>query len=336
MKISVIVPVYKVEPYLRKCIDSVLAQTFKDFELILIDDGSPDNCGRICDECAVRDIHIKVIHQKNSGLSAARNAGIDYVMSHSKSEYITFVDSDDWVEPNYLEELLNGVRAGAKVSCTACAYVYENESLNEHRFSDRGWRIRTPEDFWLSPEPNATISCAKLFHRSCFADVRFPVGRLHEDVFTTYRLIFQVEQVASREMPTYNYRMRSDSIVHSTWTPRRLDVIDGMREQVAFFKERGFLRVYEFARGYLLAEMANAIMLINEFDPQKAEEFRSFIRAEISVRPLSFWLGRAYYRAIMRPVFFWPCWMMGMMVDLARNRSRSWFAQRYLPFLFNV
>ena len=96
-QISVVVPVYGVEKYLHKCVGSILDQSFKDYELVLVDDGSPDNCGRMCDEYAAADSRVKVIHQANGGLSAARNAGIDYVMTQSKSEYITFIDSDDWV-----------------------------------------------------------------------------------------------------------------------------------------------------------------------------------------------------------------------------------------------
>ena len=105
--ISVIVPIYKVEPYLRKCIDSVLAQTFTDFELILVDDGSPDNCGAICDEYAAKDDRIRVIHQENRGLSAARNAGIDWAFAHSDSQWLTFIDSDDIVAPDFLAKMIS-------------------------------------------------------------------------------------------------------------------------------------------------------------------------------------------------------------------------------------
>ena len=102
-QISVIVPVYKVEAYLARCVDSVLAQTFSDFDLILVDDGSPDNSGAICDEYAEKDPRIVVIHQKNGGLSAARNAGIEWAFAHSNSQWLNFIDSDDWVHPEYLD-----------------------------------------------------------------------------------------------------------------------------------------------------------------------------------------------------------------------------------------
>ena len=108
-EISVIVPVYKVEPYLRRCVDSILAQTFSDIEVILVDDGSPDGCPAICDEYARLDKRVKVIHQKNGGLSAARNAGLDWVFANSDSQWISFVDSDDWVHPQFLEYLYRAI-----------------------------------------------------------------------------------------------------------------------------------------------------------------------------------------------------------------------------------
>ena len=108
-KISVIVPIYNVEKYLRRCVDSILNQTFSDFELILVDDGSPDNCGKICDEYAVKDRRIVVIHQKNGGLSTARNAGIDWAFVNSNSQYLSFIDRDDWVHPDFLEFLYRAI-----------------------------------------------------------------------------------------------------------------------------------------------------------------------------------------------------------------------------------
>ena len=107
MLVSIVVPVFKVEQYLSRCVDSILNQTFKDFELILVDDGSPDKCGQMCDEYAKTDNRIHVIHKKNGGLSDARNAGIEWCIENSNSEWVTFIDSDDWVHPQYLESMLN-------------------------------------------------------------------------------------------------------------------------------------------------------------------------------------------------------------------------------------
>ena len=128
-QISVIVPVYKVEAYLPACIDSILAQTFTDFELILIDDGSPDHCGTICDEYAKKDVRIHVIHQENGGLSAARNAGIDWVFKNSDSQWITFVDSDDMIISGMLERLRSVILITKADVCT-CLHQRFDDSLN--------------------------------------------------------------------------------------------------------------------------------------------------------------------------------------------------------------
>ena len=119
--ISIIVPVYNVEKYIYRCVDSILSQSFTDFELILVDDGSPDDCGKICDDYAKKDNRISVIHKENGGLSSARNAGLDWVFANSKSEYVTFIDSDDWVDTDYLRALLDGIKNTAS-SVSACKF----------------------------------------------------------------------------------------------------------------------------------------------------------------------------------------------------------------------
>ena len=152
--ISVIVPVYKVEPYIHRCIDSILSQTFVDFELILIDDGSPDNCPDICDEYALKDNKIHVIHQKNSGLSVARNAGLDYVSSSSNSEWITFVDSDDWIDKHYLEYLYKAANE-SNTNISSCVYriINDNNYNQETRTTKYRCDIYTPEKYYIDNRP---------------------------------------------------------------------------------------------------------------------------------------------------------------------------------------
>ena len=134
-KISVIVPVYNVEPYLHRCVDSILVQTHTDFELILVDDGSPDNCGVICDEYAQKDSRIHVIHQQNGGLSAARNAGIDWAFANSDSQWLSFIDSDDWVHPCFLEYLYRAVQeTDAKVSACGIRKVEGEVEFSDVRY----------------------------------------------------------------------------------------------------------------------------------------------------------------------------------------------------------
>ena len=138
--ISIIIPVYKVEKYIHRCVDSILAQTFTDFELILVDDGSPDNCGKICDEYAEKDSRIVVIHQENGGLSAARNAGLDWVFEHSDSQWISFVDSDDYVYPHYLEKLYQAVVEN-NTNISMCNFVNFSDSVPECSLNEKESRI---------------------------------------------------------------------------------------------------------------------------------------------------------------------------------------------------
>lgn len=235
--ISVIVPVYKVEPYIRRCVDSILAQTFADFEVILVDDGSPDACGEICDAYAAADGRIRVIHQKNGGLSAARNTGIDWVFANSESRWLTFVDSDDWVHPRYLEMLY---RTAEETACkiSACGFF---------RTTDEP--IPEPEDFHiLCMEANdyycgqyhegvTAVVWNKMYHRSLFKQLRYPIGKLHEDEFTTYQAIYQAGRIGVTPARLYAYYQNPKGIMRSDWNPRRLHMLEAFEQQIAFAQE---------------------------------------------------------------------------------------------------
>ncbi len=237
-QISVIVPVYKVEAYLPRCADSVLGQSFSDWELILVDDGSPDNCGAICDDYARRDPRITVIHQKNAGLSAARNAAMDYLDAHSESQWLTFLDSDDWLHPEFLQRLLSAAQeAGSKVSVSGYAETQgADPRVEEKDFQPQIW---TPEDFYRSRNVDATIACAKLYHRSCFEKLRYPLGKVHEDEFVTYRILFQEQRVVFLPAPMYAYFVNTAGITKGPWNPKRLDAWEAYEEQIRFFEDRG-------------------------------------------------------------------------------------------------
>lgn len=250
-KVAVVIPVYNVEPYLRRCVDSVLRQTFRDYDLILVDDGSTDGCGRICDEYAAQDGRVRVIHRKNGGLSAARNTGIDWALANSSAEYLAFVDSDDWVSPLYLEALLRGCdETGCRISAVGIRSV-----TGETDFPGCG-RIdfeKLPvEQYWQMSDSLYTVAWAKLYHRELFGDVRFPVGRLHEDEFTTYRLVFQEKDIAVSAAELYAYYQRQGSISRSRWTDRRMDAIDGISAQVSFFEKRGMAELAHVQRKRLV------------------------------------------------------------------------------------
>ncbi len=234
-QISVIVPVYKVEPYLRRCVDSILAQTFTDFELVLVDDGSPDNCGAICDEYAEQDARIHVIHQPNGGLSAARNAGIDWAFANSDSQWLAFVDSDDWVHPRYLELLYRAVETDhTKIS--VCDYV-ETDTVLPFEEPAEGTTIRDWDEFFMNRKICATVAWNKLYARDLFDGMRYPVGKIHEDEFVTYKLLIQVEKVSFLTAPLYYYYQNLQGIMKSQFSLKRLDSIDAFEERIRYVKK---------------------------------------------------------------------------------------------------
>ncbi len=239
--ISVIVPVYNVEPYLHRCVDSILSQSFADFDLILINDGSLDNCGAICDEYAQADPRIHVIHQKNAGLSAARNAGIDRAFANSDSQWLTFIDSDDWVHSCYLELLLStAISFNVKISNIGTIGVHLQDPLPPRRFVSP--QLVSPTSIFNAS--GGVASVRKLYARELFKNIRFPIGKLHEDEFVTHRLLFSQDKIANIDEPMYYYFIRPGSIMHSTWSPRHLDALEAKEEQLKYFEAHGHLDQY--------------------------------------------------------------------------------------------
>lgn len=234
--ISVIVPIYKVEKYLHRCVESIRSQTLSDFELILVDDGSPDNCGTICDEYAEKDNRITVIHQKNGGLSAARNAGIEWVLVNSNSKWIAFVDSDDWIHPKYLDFLYRAVEKD-KTKISVCNFV--RESQYSESFSDAFFHSETVQGmkiFESNLNIQATVAWNKLYAKELFCELRYPNGRLHEDEFITYKLLYQAGKVSWIDIPLYFYYHNPNGIILSKWSVKRMDVYDAYEERIEYFK----------------------------------------------------------------------------------------------------
>ena len=283
-QVSVIVPVYKVEAYLARCVDSILKQSFSDFELILVDDGSPDSCGAICDEYAQKDPRILVIHQENGGLSAARNTGIDWVFTNSDSQWITFIDSDDWVHEKYLEYLYKAVKKH-QVLVAIGGYqktAGENPPVDENH--TEGELLET-EICFREHNINAIISCGKLINRKCFEGVRFPVGRLHEDEFTTHKLLFIRDQVVYIPEPLYAYYENPASITHVSWSPRRMDALDAYVERIEYFRQSSRDRMLHWTLDvyiwYIIAMRETVIGLNNELSEKYAKILFKRLRKEL-------------------------------------------------------
>ena len=281
--ISVIVPVYKVEPYLSRCIASILTQTVTDFELILVDDGSPDNCGKICDEYAQKDKRIHVLHKGNGGLSSARNAGIDWVFENSYSQWITFIDSDDWIHPEFLELLLSGATSTNTDICV-CEYIRTSEFTDFENLNNITIQKITPEELFVKYHVTSVIACCKLYKKSCFENIRFPLGKLHEDEYTTYKILFEKSQVSYLKEALYFYYTNPDSIMNSEWTPRRLDLISALEEQIAFFKKNGYYNGLQTSKLFLLWKLTSQIKATEKSDeysyltPELKKKLKSYFK----------------------------------------------------------
>ena len=223
-KISIIVPVYKVEKYLNACIDSILAQTFADLEVILVDDGSPDACPALCDAAAEKDGRIRVIHQANKGLSGARNAGLNA----ARGEWIAFVDSDDTITPDYCAKLYAAVQeTGAKMA--VCNYRQVDETLapiKEQYLHVRREVITTEQALERSTLLPYMVAWNKLYHKSIFAQLRFAEGKLNEDTMLISYAYEKAEKIANIPDALYLYRKVAGSIVNSKVTLRNLDRVE--------------------------------------------------------------------------------------------------------------
>lgn len=259
--VSIIVPVFRVEEYLKRCIESMINQTYKNIEIILVDDGSDDNCPKICDEYSKKDQRITVIHKQNGGLSDARNFGI----KKSKGEYITFVDSDDTIEPDYIECLLNTlIKNNADISICGYMVKYDN-GKNIPNANGKKLVLNSKETLenMLYQEDFNVASWAKLYKRNLFDKIEFPVGKIHEDAFTTYKLVLKSKTIACDLKPLYNYMIRSNSILTGKFSEKKLLVVDAYDEM-----EEVLLKKYEdlkdaAIRGKVYARISCLRQMIN-------------------------------------------------------------------------
>ncbi len=240
--ISVIVPVYRVEEYLERCVKSILSQTYKNLEVILVDDGSPDQCPAICDACAEKDARVKVIHQENKGLSGARNAGIDA----ASGEYLAFVDSDDYVSPHFIEELYQLLQdTGCAIGQCRFSYVKGDGLVEEGDSAFCIYRGESLMEQLYGPEEKATcfvVAWNKLYRAELFKEtgIRYPEGRIHEDEATTYRLFHEAKKLAFLDRALYGYYTENGGSITSVFSAKRLQWLTAHEERIAFFKKNGY------------------------------------------------------------------------------------------------
>lgn len=246
--ISVIVPIYKVENYLPKCVESIRNQTYHNLEIILVDDGSPDHCGELCDKYASEDKRIKVIHKKNGGLSDARNAGIDI----AKGAYIGFVDGDDYVHPQMYEFLHKGIKdKNAQISICKYQNVKEDEFVSLHCKNNVKWitLANDQEKFEYSLGEFTTVCFTvawnKLYKAELFKEIRYPYGKIHEDEFTTYKTIELADRIVYTEEALYYYVQRQGSIMDNGFDKRSLYRLDAYQDRLVLYQQTNRYQWYE-------------------------------------------------------------------------------------------
>lgn len=234
--LSVIVPVYGVEKYLNQCIQSIVDQTYRNLEIILVDDGSPDRCGKICDEWAQKDSRIRVIHQKNAGAGAARNTALDV----ARGELIGIIDSDDYISPNMYQHLYGLL--GEDVDLAECRigitcedqYPFSVGKEGETKLvsAQEAMALHIQDEIFRQTPPN------KLYRRQAIGDIRFPVGNLIDDEFFTYRVIGNCRRLAHSTACMYAYRQQEGSAMHKAFSIKRLELLKAKQERLCYIREK--------------------------------------------------------------------------------------------------
>ena len=235
-KISVIIPIYNVQEYLPKCIESVLQQTYHNLEIILVDDGSPDKCGKICEAYAKKDNRIRVIHKKNEGVSSARNTGLEY----ASGEYISFIDSDDWITKNAYQVLYQGMkRYDADCAVGKCIHVIDKKgTLRPQKSPAQAVRCETPEETIKNTLLTGSAIWNRLYKRKIFEKLRFPADRINDDEFIALRAYAKCNKIVFLNQDTYYYRIRKNSITTSHFSLRNMDYYYNSAENLTFIKKK--------------------------------------------------------------------------------------------------
>ncbi len=230
--ISVIVTVYNIREYIEKCIDSIKNQTYQHLEILVVDDGSNDGSGELCDNLATQDERIKVIHKPNGGLSDARNSALDV----ATGEYVAFVDGDDWIHPQMYELLLCAICSG-DADISACNYTHNIQDFNRtYNAQNIEIEVLSGVDAFLNIEKTLQMAWNKLYRRKLFSKIRYPIGRLHEDEYVLLDILYNAKRVSIVDYRLYFYTVRDDSIMANMSIKRIDDIIEAFDRRISFAK----------------------------------------------------------------------------------------------------
>lgn len=273
-KVSIIVPIYKVEKELDRCVRSLLGQTYKNIEIILINDGSPDFCPQLCEKYARKDRRIKVVHKENGGLSSARNRGLEV----AEGQYISFVDGDDWVEPDFIEALINNLkREKADISIIGYTMIWDNG--NSRRFSndDQYYVLNKDEAIreLLMQRKFQCMVCQKLYCSFIFDSIRFPEGQLYEDVAVGLPTFLQSNKVVVSGESKYFYYQRKEGIVNSGFNDKKLFFLECCRDIIDYSDRNNHLYDQEAHAFYLRTLMVFQLYL---YRAEKTEHNKKILK----------------------------------------------------------
>lgn len=322
--ISVIVPVYNVEKYLKRCLDSIRKQTYSNIEILLIDDGSTDQSGRICDDFAKLDSRVRVFHKENGGVSTARNLGIE----QAKGEYITFVDSDDYVDSDYIEYLYH-LASAQKCLIALCGYYVRFVEKNKcHYEGNKNKRteilddVQCIEKLLYNEDGVAVFIWGKLYHNSLLKGFRYPDKNFAEDVETTYKIFHEAHKIACGYLCKYNYCIRENSATTRVFNPMHFNLIEAadlmardvckwypylksatVRYQV--WSRFGVLNRLNLVPNRYIQQRKEIIRFIQNNSDKVLEDFRSPWRDKIAIRLLQcgmpvYGLAWKFYCLIMK------------------------------------
>lgn len=278
--ISVIVPIYNVEKYLKKCIDSIIEQTYSELEIILVNDGSTDQSLSVCE--SYQDERIKIVNKVNGGLSSARNAGLEV----ARGAYIFFLDSDDWIEKNCIEYLLNTL-IQTEVDIVQCGFILTTtEDMTVPKKEEKILIYDNIQALKVFHDKVNTITWNKLYKASIFKDIRFPHGKIHEDHFTTYKAIYAAQKIAVSSRVLIYYRQRPNSIMSTKYNVKRLHIVEAVQEKLKFMKKLGNQELYNITLKEYEYVIINAFEEHKKYLPNDEENLLKLTKEYRALYPL--------------------------------------------------
>lgn len=274
--ISVILPVYRVEKYLDRCLQSITGQTYRNLEIILVDDGSPDNSGAICDVWAEKDDRIRVIHKQNAGAGAARNTGLDV----ATGEIVSMIDSDDYLEIHMFQHLMDLMTEDVDIAeCDICWTEEDNLPMDDGsnaqicvRNMEDAMRLHIRDEIFCQTPPN------KLYRRNVIADIRFPEGNLIDDEYFTYKVIGNCRKLARSSACMYAYRQQSGSAMHKAFSLKRLQGLEAKVQRLEYLKKRVPALEYEAKFDLFFTAMFMMQECLRSFKGAELAQARQYIR----------------------------------------------------------